>query len=115
MLKQIQIIAKKIDNYKGRYKYTYNLKGDKIVDELNNCNPDEINKMLGLMESKSTNSKKPTSSKKSNDENRSSADTDGNSKVTIKEAKAAGFSMPITSNHWLYRYMQDNELLELFQ
>jgi len=34
-------------------------------------------------------------------------DTDGNGKVTIKEAKAAGYSMPITSDHWLYPYMND--------
>ncbi len=39
----------------------------------------------------------------------SSVDTNGNGKVTIKEAKDAGFSMPITSDHWLYAYMQDND------
>lgn len=29
--------------------------------------------------------------------------------VTIKEAKDAGFSMPITKDHWLYIYMRDND------
>ncbi|OMC77756.1 MULTISPECIES: DNA/RNA non-specific endonuclease [unclassified Viridibacillus] len=94
----------------SHYKYTYTLKGNKIVDEFDNGNPDEINKSLGLTESKSTNSNKSTSSNKSNGtEDISSVDTNGNGQVTIKEAKAAGFSMPITSNHWLYPYMQDND------
>ncbi|MFJ7685970.1 DNA/RNA non-specific endonuclease [Peribacillus butanolivorans] len=94
----------------SHYKYTYTLKGNKIVDEFDNGNPDEINKSLGLTESKSTNSNKSTSSNKSNGtEDISSVDTDGNGQVTIKEAKAAGFRMPITSDHWLYPYMQDND------
>lgn len=94
----------------SHYKYTYTLKGNKIVDEFDNGNPDEINKSLGLTESKST---KSTSSNKSNALNGtkdiSSIDTDGNGQVTIKEAKAAGYSMPITSDHWLYPYMHDND------
>jgi len=39
----------------------------------------------------------------------SRVDTNGNGKVTIKEAKNAGFSMPITSDHWLYKYMDDRD------
>lgn len=97
----------------SHYKYTYTLKGNKIVDEFDNGNPDEINKSLGLTERKSTNSNKSTSSNKSNavngTEDISSVDTDGNGQVTIKEAKAAGYSMPITSDHWLYPYMHDND------
>jgi len=97
----------------SHYKYTYTLKGNKIVDEFDNGNPDEINKSLGLTESKSTNFNKSTSSNKSNASNGtediSSVDTDGNGQVTIKEAKAAGYSMPITSDHWLYPYMRDND------
>ena len=97
----------------SHYKYTYTLKGNKIVDEFGNGNPDEINKSLGLTESKSTNSNKSTSSNKSNavkgTKDISSVDTDGNGQVTIKEAKAAGYSMPITREHWLYPYMKDND------
>lgn len=37
----------------------------------------------------------------------SSIDTNGNGKVTIPEAEAAGYPMPITSDHWLYQYMDD--------
>lgn len=97
----------------SHYKYTYTLKGNKIVDEFDNGNPDEINKSLGLTESKSTNANKSTSSNQSNASNGTeditSVDTDGNGQVTIKEAKAAGYSMPITSNHWLYPYMDDRD------
>lgn len=94
----------------SHYKYTYTLKGNKIVDEFDNGNPDEINKSLGLTESKSTNSNKSTTSNKSNGtKDISSVDTDGNGQVTIKEAKAAGYSMPITSDHWLYPYMDDRD------
>lgn len=39
----------------------------------------------------------------------SSVDANGNGKVTIQEAKDAGFSMPINSNHWLYQYMDDRD------
>jgi len=97
----------------SHYKYTYTLKGNKIVDEFDNGNPDEINKSLGSSESNSTNANKSTSSNKSNASNGTeditSVDTDGNGQVTIKEAKAAGYSMPITSNHWLYPYMDDRD------
>ncbi|WP_409967693.1 DNA/RNA non-specific endonuclease [Bengtsoniella intestinalis] len=34
-------------------------------------------------------------------------DTNGNGIVTIAEAEAAGYQMPITSTHWLYAYMRD--------
>lgn len=36
-------------------------------------------------------------------------DTNGNGTVTIAEAKAAGFAMPIYSDHWLYPYMIDRD------
>lgn len=39
----------------------------------------------------------------------SSVDANSNGQVTIKEAKAAGFSMPIYSDHWLYPYMDDRD------
>ena len=83
------------------YKYTYTIKGNKIVDTFENVNPDEVNKSLGLTSSDSNS----TSSNTKGDI--SSVDTNGNGQVTIKEAKAAGFSMPITSDHWLYPYMHD--------
>lgn len=75
----------------SKYQYTYTLKGNVIVDSFDNVNPDEVNASLGLTD------------------DISSVDADGNGQVTIKEAKAAGFSMPITSDHWLYPYMRDGD------
>ncbi|WP_064094132.1 DNA/RNA non-specific endonuclease [Rossellomorea aquimaris] len=93
------------------YQYTYTLRGNVIVDTFDNVNPDEVNESLGLTESKPSSSKSSnTNSTNSNTEGDiSSIDTNGNGLVTIKEAKAAGFSMPITSDHWLYPYMRDND------
>lgn len=84
------------------YQYTYTLMGKKIVDAFDNVNPDKVNSSLGLTGSEPSDS---TSSNSNSDI--SSVDTNGNGQVTIKEAKAAGYSMPITSNHWLYPYMDD--------
>ena len=86
------------------YQYTYTLMGNEIIDTFDNVNPDDVNASLGLTGSESTDS---SSSNTNNDV--SSVDTNGNGQVTIKEAKAAGFSMPIMSDHWLYPYMQDND------
>ncbi|MGR3764087.1 DNA/RNA non-specific endonuclease [Rossellomorea sp. NS-SX7] len=93
------------------YKYTYTLRGNVIVDTFDNVNPDKVNESLGLTESKPSASKSSdTNSTNSNtDGDLSSIDTDGSGLVTIKEAKAAGFSMPITSDHWLYPHMRDND------
>ncbi|MDL0436430.1 MULTISPECIES: DNA/RNA non-specific endonuclease [unclassified Niallia] len=84
------------------YQYSYTLMGNEIVDTFDNVNPDEVNASLGL-----TGSKPSDSTSSNTDGDISSVDTDGNGQVTIKEAKAAGFSMPITSDHWLYPYMHD--------
>jgi hypothetical protein len=86
------------------YQYTYTLRGNVIVDKFDNVNPDKVNASLGL-----TGSEPTTSNSSNTNGDISSVDTNGNGKVTIKEAKAAGFSMPITSDHWLYPYMRDND------
>lgn len=88
----------------SHYQYTYTLKGNKIVDKFDNVNPDKVNESLGLTGSKPSIS---TSSNKKGDI--SSVDTNGNGQVTIQEAKDAGYSMPIMSDHWLYPYMRDND------
>ncbi|MGM8213425.1 DNA/RNA non-specific endonuclease [Virgibacillus sp. W0430] len=84
------------------YQFTYTLKGNVIVDTFDNVNPDEVNASLGL-----TNSEPSDATTSNSNGDISSVDTNGNGKVTIKEAKAAGFSMPITRDHWLYPYMHD--------
>ena len=88
----------------SRYQYTYTIKGNKIVDTFDNVNPDEVNASLGLTGGKHSDS---NSTIKKGDI--SSVDTNGNGQVTIKEAKEAGFSMPITRDHWLYPYMDDRD------
>lgn len=86
------------------YHYTYTMNGNVITDSFENVNPDKVNESLGLTDSEPSDS----SSSNTNDDI-SSIDTNGNGIVTIAEAKAAGFSMPITSDHWLYKYMRDND------
>jgi hypothetical protein len=86
------------------YQYTYTLMGNEIIDTFDNVNPDEVNASLGITGSEPSDS---TGSNTNGDI--SSVDTNGNGQVTIKEAKAAGFSMPITSDHWLYPYMDDRD------
>ena len=95
----------------SHYQYTYTLKGNKIVDSFDNGNPDEVNASLGLTGSKPSNSDRSNQNSTSSNKNGdiSSVDTNGNGQVTIKEAKEAGFSMPITRDHWLYPYMRDND------
>ncbi len=88
----------------SRYQYTYTVRGNKVVDTFDNVNPDEVNASLGLTGSNPSDS---TGLNKTGDI--SSVDTNGNGQVTIQEAKNAGYSMPITRDHWLYPYMRDND------
>ncbi|HWJ76494.1 MAG TPA: DNA/RNA non-specific endonuclease [Niallia sp.] len=93
----------------SRYQYTYTIKGEKIVDTFDNVNPDKVNESLGLTKGNSESSKSTKSNSSNTKGDISSVDTNGNGQVTIKEAKAAGYSMPITSDHWLYPYMDDRD------
>jgi len=97
----------------NHYKFTYKIQGRSITDEFDNVNPDEVNKNLG--ETTGTNSMPPktenvpaTETENSN-EDVSKVDTNHNGSVTIAEAKAAGFKMPITRDSWLYKYMDDRD------
>ena len=78
----------------SHYKYEYVIDGNIIVDEFDNVNPDEVNN---------------TSEPGKSDEKLANVDKNGDGKVTIAEAKAAGYSMPISSDHWLYKYMNDGD------
>src|SRR5690606_15958689 len=96
--------------------YTYTVMGNKVVDNFDNVNPDEVNASLGLTENKPAESSSPVTENAPVESapaniggDVSSVDTNGNGQVTIKEAKDAGFSMPITSDHWLYQYMDDRD------
>lgn len=76
----------------SHYKYEYKIKGKKIVDSFDNVNTDEANK-----------------TKINNEKELDKIDTNHNGKVTISEAKAAGYKMPITKDDWLYQFMDDND------
>lgn len=95
----------------SHYHYTYTLRGNKIVDDFDNVNPDEVNAELGLTENKEEPAPAPADPELTSDTTGdvSTVDTNGNGQVTIQEAKDAGFSMPITDDHWLYPYMRDND------
>lgn len=98
----------------SKYAYTYTIKGNVVNDSFENVNPDEVNEQLGLtkkQEKQSTTTNQTTTTPKSNaaEGDVSAVDTNGNGQVTIAEAKAAGYSMPISSDHWLYQYMRDND------
>lgn len=81
----------------SHYSFTYILAGNVVNDEFDNINPE------ASKPSPETNTGGGAA------EDISAIDTNKNGTVTIKEAKAAGFSMPIKSDHWLYKYMIDSD------
>lgn len=99
------------------YKYTYVVNGNQVVDEFDNTNPDEYNEQQGLTGGSSETTSTPIESSEPEsaapitpaEGDVSTVDANGNGAVTIDEAKSAGYSMPITSHHWLYQYMRDND------
>ncbi len=81
------------------YRFEYDLKGNKIIDEFANVNPDEAYKEEIEAVVEDAESKVDVTT----------VDTNGNGIVTIAEAEAAGYTMPINSKHWLYPYMSDGD------
>lgn len=99
----------------SHYHYEYILDSENITDDFDNVNPDEVNKKLIDKEKGSAKTKddKPHVKNKKNEIDDgfdlSKVDLNGDGKVTIAEAKAAGYKMPIYSDHWLYPYMDDRD------
>ncbi len=87
----------------SHYHYTYTLKGNVIAEDFDNVNPDKANSTLIERQKAQNATSAPM------EEDIFAIDTNGNGQVTIAEAKAAGFKMPITKEHWLYKYMDDRD------
>lgn len=90
----------------SHYHYEYILNGENIVDDFDNVNPDEYNNKIIQQENEGELSKE---NKTIGENDLSAVDANGNGKVTISEAKDAGYTMPIYSDHWLYPYMDDRD------
>ena len=99
----------------SKYRYEYLLKGNKIIDEFENKNPEANNadastdEAVDAMGEEVGSGGDVISNATANSEDVSQVDANGNGKVTISEAKEAGYAMPITSDHWLYPYMDDRD------
>lgn len=117
----------------SHYSYTYILNGDVVNDEFDNVKPESsisnsskgnalvvippVTKSNDESQSSSGNDTNingfvaipPADESKDDSHSITEIDTNGNGIVTIKEAKAAGFKMPIRSDHWLYPYMVDGD------
>ena len=92
------------------YKYTYTINGYQVIDEFQNINPDEYNAAQGLTgENSSPSDSSSTAPSDTAGGDVSAVDSNGNGQVTIREAKNAGYAMPIYSDHWLYPYMDDRD------
>ncbi len=94
----------------SHYHYEYTLVGNKIIDDFDNISPSDVE--VPSTSNTGTNSNNDVNSNITTAEEQkliSQIDTNGDGMVSISEAKSAGFSMPITSSHWLYKYMRDGD------
>lgn len=90
--------------------YTNKVSGIRFKTNFNNGDPEQYNQEHGYTGEGSTvavNEQPTVPSTQGQAHDITGIDTNGNGKVTIKEAKDAGYSMPIYSDHWLYQYMHD--------
>lgn len=94
----------------SHYHFEYEINSNFIVDDFDNVNPDEANASITATEATTVT---PTTETSTSSDDHSAElrkiDTNGNGKVTIAEAKAAGYKMPIYNTFWLYYYMDDKD------
>lgn len=97
----------------SHYHFEYVLKGNAVVDDFDNINPDTASNTTTAQQTQVSGASGSNNSGDTSTVNESEElkriDTNHNGKVTIAEAKAAGYSMPIYSTHWLYKYMEDRD------
>jgi hypothetical protein len=91
----------------SHYSFSYIINGNKVTDEFDNKNPEAT--VNNSSDNSNINPLVGTPNNETNSESIEGIDTNGNGTVTIAEAKAAGFKMPIRSDHWLYKYMRDGD------
>lgn len=89
----------------SHYHYTYTLNGNVITEDFDNINPDDANKTI----SEQTGLDTGHITASNNNHDISAIDKNHDGQVTIAEAKAAGYKMPITQDNWLYQYMDDRD------
>ncbi len=100
----------------SKYHYEYKLLGNNIIDDFENIAPSSVdvtdNSNTSINSNNTDNSQTNGNSAISTTEEItiiSQIDTNGNGIISIAEAKAGGFEMPIKSSHWLYKYMTDSD------
>lgn len=100
------------------YHYEYTINGNTVEEDFANADPSTTDSETELTEESegnitakedNTTTEEVEEDETPEDEEAELAriDTNGNGKVTIAEAEAAGYTMPITSDCWLYQYMTD--------
>lgn len=90
------------------YTIQYDLMGNTIIDAFPNANPEKEDEEINIVIVEENVEIIPEDEIEQL-QDLSAIDINGNGIVTIAEAKAAGYQMPITSEHWLYPYMIDKD------
>lgn len=93
----------------SHYMITYTLRGNDITEAFKNEEP-QIEPQVTVKTQEGTEElETPVSAPQDVATQVAAIDTNGDGQVTIKEARTAGFQMPIYSNHLLYPYMHDGD------
>ena len=103
----------------SHYHYEYVLRGDQVIDDFDNVNPDQVIAQTQAPVQAPVQAPTPAPVQAPVQEpvqpavvfdekaELNKVDSNHNGTVTIAEAKAAGYKMPIYSKDWIYKYMTD--------
>lgn len=100
-----ELIEKEKENTKSNHGSNNERSNSAKKDSKNNKDKKSNNNT----DKKSNKSQSSNNSNKNAEHDLSAVDKNGDGKVTIAEAKAAGYKMPIDKEHWLYPYMDDRD------